>query len=394
VTCRHFGVCGGCSLPGVAYDEQIRRKQAQLRTWFGADRLLPFEPSPAIEHFRHKVAFVFGRDREGRLTLGHYEAASRRIVAVQECPVHAEPGNRLAFALRDHLSRGRVPPALLRHVLIRTTDAGDEAAVMLVVTENHRALRTPVRAFLAGEPRPTGFFINIHDRPGPYMVGPTTMRIDGRSHVRERVGGTTFLISPTAFFQTNVGAASVLSRLVLDHVGPARRVLDLYSGTGLFAVPLAKKGAQVVAVEENRQAVADAGINLRANKVDERRARLVVGRVEDVLPRFERHTFDATILDPPRQGCPDAVIDAVCGTLRPRLAVYVSCNPERLAVERPRIERHGYRLDSVRGIDMFPHTEHVEAVAVFRCQRGEGTMRDAMQEERKKRDGRMRGVER
>jgi 23S rRNA (uracil1939-C5)-methyltransferase len=250
-------------------------------------------------------------------------------------------------------------------VLIRTTASSAEAAVMLVVWANHKTLRAPIRAFLESSPKPTGFFLNINDRPGPFMVGRETIRIDGRSHVREDVLGTKFLISPTAFFQTNVLAARELVTLVLDRVGGARRVLDLYSGTGLFAMPLAARDVSVVAVEENRAAVKDAEQNLRLNRIDPRKVRLISARVEDALERIPASGFDAVVLDPPRQGCPENVLSKIAGNIRPARIVYVSCNPERLAVERTTLERAGYTMSSLQGLDMFPHTEHIEAIGVW-----------------------------
>ena len=363
--CRHFGVCGGCSLPGVPYPEQLTRKHRQLQSWFPDVECRPVAASPDDSRFRHKVAFVFAAETAGsRLVMGHYRAGSRRVVPIEEWPVHADRGNRLAFALRDRLAASRVPPGVLRHVLVRTTANEREAVVMLVVAANHKALRAPVRAFLEGAVRPDGFFLNIHDRPDPYMVGRETLRLAGRSHVREDMLGTSFLISPTAFFQTNVGAARAMLRLVLDELGNGRRVLDLYSGGGLFTVPLARSGVRVVAVEENRQAVKDAEANLRLNHVEPTAVRLIAARVEDAMARVGRERFDAVILDPPRQGCPEPVIDRVCALGSARLA-YVSCNPERLAVEQQRFRQHGYRMRYIQGVDMFPHTEHIEALAMF-----------------------------
>jgi 23S rRNA (uracil1939-C5)-methyltransferase len=247
---------------------------------------------------------------------------------------------------------------------VRTSDDEREASVMLVVTANHKSLRAPVRGLLESTDRPDGFFININDRPGPFMVGRETIRIDGRSHVRENMLGTSFLISPTAFFQTNVRAARELLQVVLDGVGEASPVLDLYSGGGLFTVPLARHGAWVVAVEENRQAVKDAAANLRLNQVQPSRVRLVADRAEDAIRRLQQEMFEVVVLDPPRQGCPDAVLDGVC-RLEPGRIVYVSCNPARLAVERLRLERGGYLMSRLQAVDMFPHTDHLEAVAVF-----------------------------
>src|SRR5262249_48952802 len=152
--------------------------------------------------------FVFGPGPGGRgLVMGHYEKGSRRIVPVEECPVHSARGNRIAFALRDHLARCGITAAgtslfgILGPVVICTTQNDREAVAMLVVTRNDKCLRKPVRALLDSKERPEGFFINIHDTPGPFMVGPRTIRVAGRSHVHETVGGLTYVISPEAFFQ-------------------------------------------------------------------------------------------------------------------------------------------------------------------------------------------------
>src|SRR5262249_44463477 len=159
------------------------------------------------------------------------------------------------------------------------------------------------RSLLDSQDRPDGFFINIHDRPGPFMVGPETIRIDGRSHVREAVGTLSYLVSPDAFFQTNVRAASVLQRCVIDGVAGAERILDLYSGSGLFSIPLAGGGGRVLGIEENPQEIKDAEANLRLNRISSGRASFVASRVEDGLARAARESWAAVILDPPRQGC-------------------------------------------------------------------------------------------
>ena len=369
--CRHFGICGGCSIQNLSYADQLASKEAILR-----ERLSVPIPAPvfvpvhtggeALWAFRQKVAFVFGPGGGRGLVMGHYERGSNRIVPVEECPVHSTRGNRIAFALRDQLVRAGVNASFLRHLLIRTTQDDREAVAMLVVTRNDKSLRRPVRALLDSDERPDGFFININDRPGPFMVGPETIRIEGRSHIREKVGGCSYLISPDAFFQTNVRAAAVLQRCVIEGVTGAQRLLDLYCGSGLFSLPLASAGARVTGIDENRQAVRDAEANVRLNRFPETRARFMSARVEDGLNRVVRESWDAVILDPPRQGCPKPVLAAVFEGIAPPRAVYVSCNPDMLAVELPVILNAGYRVELIQAVDMFPHTDHIETVVQLR----------------------------
>lgn len=375
--CKHFGVCGGCSLPGVPYADQLLRKQARLTELLGLP-VPPLIPSPREDRFRSKSAFVFGPEGQGRgLVMGHYARGSKQIVRIDECPVHSDRGNRIAFALRDRLLRARIYGAgaqrngLVRHIIARTTQDDRQAVAMLVVTRNDKALRTPIRGLLGSADRPDGFFINIQEKPSPYMVGPETIRIDGHSHVKETIGATSYLLSPTAFFQTNVGAAGELVKLVITGVMDKPKglsppaVLDLFSGSGLFALPIAQAGARVTAVEENRQAVKDAEANLRLNRIAAGQVRLVCSRVEDALPRLAADRWDAVVLDPPRQGCPPAVLAGIFETLAPPRAVYVSCNPDALAQDLPVILKAGYQVANLQAVDMFPHTDHIETVAVF-----------------------------
>ena len=289
VICPHFGTCGGCVSQDVPYPLQLERKQftldGLLRDALGgrAPAVRPVIGMRVDEdgmpwRFRHKAAFVFGEDpRNPRaLVMGHFAAGSQRIVPVETCPVHGERANRLAFALRDQLVKARIPAAgtalegILRHVVIRTSQDETEAVVMLVVTRNDKSLRRPLRAFLAAPDPPTGLLVNVHYRPGPYMVGDETIRIAGRASIRENALGPAFLVSPTAFFQTNPEAAGALLTEVATQVGDADAapvVADLYAGSGLFAIPLALRGHTVVAIEENVQAVRDGEANARVNRV-------------------------------------------------------------------------------------------------------------------------------
>ena len=382
--CSHFGIdakpgvgpCGGCTWQHIAYPEQLRFKTELV------DRLvrehLPDAPDarPTLAGtpldqpwgYRDKVHFVFG-NRGSTLTMGHYVRGSRRLIPVVECPVHDERGNAFAFCARDTFATAGLGAAAgnergtLRSLAIRVGRRTTELMATLVVSdERDRGVRTATRQ-LVERTRPTSMHVNVHDRDDAFIFGPTTRHLFGAARMREEVAGSSMLMSPTSFFQTNVEAADVLVRLVLAAISSEARVLDLYAGSGLFAIPLAAAGHDVLAIEENRVAVADGEAALKLNRAARGRCRFLVRRVEAALPSIR--SAEAVVLDPPREGCSPAVLQETFGRLKPRRAVYVSCNPEALARELRPICRYGYRVISLQPVDMFPHTAHIETVAVL-----------------------------
>ena len=346
------------------------------------DTPAPLDPG-APWGYRQKAHFVFspaetrGAQRAGTLVMGHYARGSRRVVPVRECPVHDERGNAVAFALKTSLDKARVqaaagapsrnrpapPPGVLRSLAVRVAVRTNELQTTLVITDDSdKALRTATKRLLSSAAAPTSLHINLHPRNDAFIFGPDTRRIAGESRLREEVAGTAFLISPTAFFQTNVRAAELLVQLVMSAMPTGAPVLDLYAGAGLFALPLARAGHRVTAVEESRAAVADGEASRRLNRIDETACRFVAQPVETALRRLT--SADVVVLDPPRDGCSEMVLDELC-RLQPTRMVYVSCNPEALARDLAILTRDGFRLVSIQPVDMFPHTAHVETVVTL-----------------------------
>jgi 23S rRNA (uracil1939-C5)-methyltransferase len=381
--CRHFGIdavpglgaCGGCTWQHIAYAEQLRLKTQLLEGLVRAvvprapavKATLPATPVDRPWGYRNKVHFVFGA-RGATLAMGHYVRRSRRVIPIVECPVHDERGNAFAFSARDTFASAGLQAAdgkrgTLRSLAIRVGCHPREImATLIVSSDRDRRVRGATRRLLESTP-PTSMHLNVHAREDAYIFGPATRHLHGAARMREEVAGLSFLMSPATFFQTNVHAAEILVRLVLDAVRPSSRVIDLYAGSGLFALPLAAAGHDVVAVEENRLAVADGEAALKLNKAAQARCRFVARRVETALTSL--HDPDAVVLDPPREGCAPSVLRDVFGRLKPAVAIYVSCNPEALAADLGQICRSGYRIRSLQPVDMFPHTAHIETVAIL-----------------------------
>ena len=169
-------------------------------------------------------------------------------------------------------------------------------------------------------------------------------------------------MSAGSFFQVNPLAAEHLLRLVdeFSNLSGSERVLELYSGVGLFTAGLAVRAGRVVGIEANPDAIDDAAVNLD----DTDNVTLYQGEVEDVLPDLPDRSFDLVVLDPPRAGLDLGVIDALLAIRAPRV-VYVSCDPATFARDARRLINGGYRLSKARPVDMFPQTFHIETVSLL-----------------------------
>ena len=390
--CPHFGPqaaglepCGGCAWQHIAYPEQLRIKtdlvtrlvRAAASSAPAAQAMLAATPLDTPWRYRHKVHFVFGSTggRRPRLVMGHYARGSRRTIDVYQCPVHADAGNMRAFALRDACARSGVQAAApaggaqaargtLKSVTVRVARRTAERMMTVVVTgDADRALRLATRRAMAETGDGTALHVNVHPKADGFIFGRDTRRISGAERLRDEVAGLSFLLSPTSFFQTNVDAAEVLVELVRRAAPEGVPVLDLYAGAGLFALPLARAGHAVVAVEENAVAVADGEASRALNRIPPERCRWVRATVESALARVG--AFDTVVLDPPREGCSPAVSQRLFAERRPSRVVYVSCNPETLARDLAVAAGQGYAVESLQPVDMFPHTPHVETVAVL-----------------------------
>jgi 23S rRNA (uracil1939-C5)-methyltransferase len=378
-SCKHFGSCGRCSLQHLAYPEQLRAKESLLKERLNRalPRLrvpvLPTIPMTEIWGTRHKAHFAFGVEN-GLPVLGHFSAHTRELVPIEECPVHHPSANRTAEAVLEAVRRHGTPihdeesnSGSLKHLTIRASHAtGETLALLSTATPN-----VPAGPFLASEiaeaaPNTVGVHTNYTPLPGPAVQGVSFSTLAGKDYLVERVAGIEFLLSPTAFFQTNVPAAEILVQLVMGAVPKeAERVLDLYCGVGLFSLPLARRGHQVLGVEQNAQAVIDAEASAERNGV--KGAEFQTGRTEDVIRELNPDDrFPVVVLDPPRDGVPEDTLRLIARRVAPELIVMISCDPESLARDLVILDQMGYEPESVQPVDMFPHTMQIESVAVVR----------------------------
>ncbi len=309
--------------------------------------------------------------RQGQIISGVYQSASHRIVPVSDCLIEDKVADRIIVTIRKLLKSFKIRPydedtgrGTLRHVLVRRGRRSGEILVVLVTA--HGMLpgkRNFVRALLQQHPDITTVVQNINAGQTSLVLGPHSEVLYGPGYIREQLGDFTFRISPRAFYQINPVQTEVLYRTALEYAGltGTETVVDAYCGTGTIGIFASRNAARVIGVENNRDAVRDAISNAKANRADN--VRFYTADASDFLQGMAKagEHADVVILDPPRAGSDERFLSAVT-TVAPERVVYVSCNPETLARDLGYLTRHGYRVERMQPVDMFPHTEHIETV--------------------------------
>jgi 23S rRNA (uracil1939-C5)-methyltransferase len=322
-------VCGGCQFQQIAYERQLEIKREMVTELlrseggFAEPPVLPTLPCAIPWNYRNHMRFSVNREGQVGLTA----RGSHRVIPLAECPIAHPTINRALKVLAD--TPQPRPQALVR--------CGANTGQLLLQPVPASEVRASLEA--AG--------LAVHEET-----------------FEEELAGKRFLVRPSSFFQTNTAQAEQMAALVLRglQVGPGVTVADAYCGVGTFALLLAQQAGRVIAIEESASAVRDARFNVReAPNVE-----ILQGKTEEVLPRLTEQ-IDGLVLDPPRQGCQQPVLDALVARKVPRV-VYVSCDPTTLARDLKYLcqARTAYQLLEVQPLDMFPQTAHIECVAVLR----------------------------
>lgn len=377
--CRHFGSCGGCRFQDLAYEAQIREKQTQVRDALeriGGLAGFLLEPIvPAVEQYayRNKLELSFTAGEHGP-SLGFHRAGRwDQVLEIEHCHLASETVNDIrrivqAWARDVGLAAydQRSGEGFLRHLVVREGRNTGQALAMLVTAPGP----LPDEAGLVGRLRELPAVRSIHravnDRPAEVTNLPSEL-LFGEEAIEESLLGYRFRIRPNAFLQTNTAMCERLYELVIEYAALTgeETVYDLYCGIGTIGIALAGNALTVWGIELSEESVACAIENARLNGAVN--AAFFAGEVgeavTELVPRAGRP--DVIVVDPPRAGLTGKALKGV-GELGAQRLVYVSCNPTTLAGNAATLCRElGYRLERVRPVDMFPHTPHVEAVALF-----------------------------
>jgi 23S rRNA (uracil1939-C5)-methyltransferase len=358
--CAYAGRCGGCAYQGVAYATQLALKKDVLldalrRGHVRWDGDLEVRPSPETG-WRTRAALHF-EEGPGPLKLGVREEGSHGVVDVERCLQLPDAMMEVALGLRRALEgpaglHARKVAGALGDLDLAASTSGPGLAAALSVT-GHAGAAQPMAAVAREVPGLTGFGLLV-----PHGSGQRYVHVTGDPHLEADVLGERLRWHVHSFFQSNRFLAEPLARHVRDLVPAGAPVLDLYSGVGLFALPLARRGVPVVAVEGSPSSAEDARVNAERSGLP---VRLIEGDVRDVLPQVPGDPGGVVVLDPPRAGAGPEVVQLVVSRA-PRAVIYVSCDPPTLARDLAVFQARGYAIDALSAWDLFPDTFHVETV--------------------------------
>ncbi len=359
----------------LSYERQLDEKESQVRDalerigGFTDPRVEPIMAAEQREGYRNKLEYSFGTDEDGELVLGFHRAGRWDLIDDVSSDVLA---SERVDALRESVK------AWCRAEGLSTWNRRDQSGLLrnLVVREGRRTGQLQARvvtspgdfradALAAEMPADSVLWTRASGVAETTRDGETKV-LKGEEKLEEEISGLRLRISPDAFFQTNTEMAERLYAIAAELAAPTgrERVVDLFCGIGTIALVLALEAREVWGVELVEEAVADAIDNARLNGVDN--AQFFAGDVRTAMrPLLERSGRpDVVVVDPPRAGLSQKVVRRILEAEAKRI-VYVSCNPTTLAPNARQIVDAGYELRTVRPVDMFPQTPHIECVALL-----------------------------
>ena len=374
VKCRHFAECGGCSLLNLSCKEQLARKAKMLNKIF-PEFTNNIIPSPEPFYYRHKVQLPFGT-AAGKTVLGCFARDSHRVIDQKECYIQDRDLTAVAFAIREWAWKYNLTPyneknntGFLRHILLRKGKDTGEILIGLVTNGKRpagsRFLSRKLLELISGSLSPSaeivGIVQNVNMRRTNVVLGEEEHTWWGRPFLKEKLGQLKFKLGISTFFQVNPFQTPNLYNEVLKWIPEKSDVLDIYSGTGSISLWVSSRASTVLGIEENRASVNAAKAAASLNGI--RNVKFLAGDASVLFSDISGADYTVAIVDPPRKGLEQQMLEEIKKSGLKRL-IYVSCNPESLASDIEHIKPQ-FRLISIQGFDMFPHTSHIECVAVL-----------------------------
>ncbi|MBL4585709.1 MAG: 23S rRNA (uracil(1939)-C(5))-methyltransferase RlmD [Flavobacteriales bacterium] len=391
--CKYFGVCGGCKWQNLSYEKQLEFKEKHVRDAMqrigkvNVETLSPILGSEHIFNYRNKLEFSFSHRRwltneevasgevfEDVPSLGfHVPGRWDKVLDIDECHLQADPSNGIRNRVREiALENGfsyynlNENKGFLRNLTVRNTTTNEWMIILSVGENNEPAIKLILDTLVAEFSQLTSVLYVVNTKSNDTITDLDIQLHSGKDHITDEMEGLKFRIGPKSFYQTNGPQAFELYKITRQFAALTgnETVYDLYTGTGTIAQFVAKKAGKVVGIEYVEEAIVDAKLNAELNGIEN--TSFYAGDMKDVFTSelIEKEGRpDVVITDPPRAGMhPDVV--ARLNELLPNRIVYVSCNPATQARDIQLLSEN-YDVMKLQPVDMFPHTHHVENVALL-----------------------------
>jgi 23S rRNA (uracil1939-C5)-methyltransferase len=390
--CEHFGTCGGCKWQHLSYEAQCKHKHQVVENALHrigkieVGEFRPLLPAKETVYYRNKLEFAFSNKRwltkeELNTDISNVEdvvgfhraGAFDKILNIDHCWLQSDLSNDLRNGVKKIALEQELPffdirknEGFLRHMLVRTSSLGELMLIMSIFEDDQERIKPFLDEILKQFPQITTLVYCINPKLNDFLLDLEMVTYSGPGYIQEKLGHVNFKIGPKSFFQTNTGQAKELYDIVVDFADLQghENVYDLYTGLGSIALYVAKNCKQVVGIEEIEDAIVDAKLNAELNEIDN--AVFYAGDVKNILTEDfakEHGKPDLLITDPPRAGMHPKVVEMLLQLEAPRM-VYVSCNPATQARDLS-ILKEKYDVLKVQPVDMFPHTHHIENVALL-----------------------------
>ena len=378
--CSVYKRCGGCHLRHITYPSQLKVKKGFIEaafrriggfTDFCCDEILGMETP---ERYRNKCIFPVGKNKQGEIVSGFYARRSHEIIEVDDCLAGSEVNSEIVSAVKSYMEENNVSVydeakhnGLVRRVFIRDARVTGEIMVVLSVNGKNIPKRERlIRNLKAVSDKIVSIYININEKRANNVLGEENKLIYGKETIEDTLCGITFKISPHSFYQINPYMTEKLYSKALEYAQITKEdnVLDVYCGIGTISLSAAKNAKKVTGIEIVEQAVINAKENAKNNGIEN--AEFFADSAENAVPMLIENGMkpDIVILDPPRKGSDEATLSAIVKA-EPKRIVYVSCNEATLARDVKFLSQFGYSPTKCTGVDMFPHTCHVESVVLM-----------------------------
>lgn len=375
--CKHFNVCGGCSILSVPYEKQLEIKERQVMDLFLEQDIFGFnfqgiEQSPQTKEYRNKMEYTFGDEmKDGPLTLGlHKKGKHIDILTVDGCFLVDNDFINVLTSTVEYFNEKNTPyyrnmshKGYLRNLVVRKGINTNEMMVNIVTSSQEDFDMTEYKDMLLNldlKADLVSILHTINDGLADAVNCDELRVLHGRDYIQEELLGLKFKISPFSFFQTNTKGAEELYKIAREFVGEHndKVVFDLYSGTGTIGQVMAEKAKKVYGIEIIEEAVEAANKNAKLNNLTN--CEFIAGDVAKTVNKLKAKP-DIIIVDPPRPGVhKDAIRDI--SKFDSKEIVYISCNPKTLVLDLVEFNKYGYEVEKVKCMDMFPNTPHVETV--------------------------------